>query len=61
MDWQRFSRLISLCCDDPGTDPQQDLQQHAPLNECAELFRQLLNVSAGIEYLEASRSYRAAS
>lgn len=46
MDWQRFSRLISLLCDDPGTNPQLDVQQRAPLSECAEFFRQLLNVSA---------------
>ncbi|KAI8583336.1 hypothetical protein K450DRAFT_223138 [Umbelopsis ramanniana AG] len=39
MDWQRFSGLISLCCDDLGSDPPQ----YPPLNECAELFRQLLN------------------
>ncbi|KAI9287803.1 hypothetical protein BC943DRAFT_201564 [Umbelopsis sp. AD052] len=40
MDWPRFSGLISLCCDDPGTD----LQQQPPLNECTELFRQLLSL-----------------
>lgn len=46
MDWQRFSRLISHLCDDPRTNAQLDDQQRAVLSECAELFSQLLNVSA---------------